>query len=377
MGPRWQYLLRSIIGICFTGWTQLAGSVGFEVSGTITFSQPEHRETPHSQVRFSIKVQDELWFLRLEPKTAEPFDLIEAAYDGVQVYCVTMLETAAKKEIHKHPELLGKLPLANAWIYNGHILHIPHVHWAGPIWLAYGSGTYLKSRTNNMIEPVTTLSVGGVEYDPLARFLQKAEWELATVAPFLPTKVIYYADGVIRVRGVEAGRFPPPFDNGFTNAIYEVIAFTNISGLAFPRVAVLTVFSPKITGVPQRNLRVINQYTIELSQAGLSTYGATFVPQLPDKCVVTDGRLQDEVGTLTYFSEGFWPTVNQLKKTAVYMQARLDRGPQFGTLADTRPRRIVVIAAMILMVIISFVALWHVARKQTRLTRLSRYEKTD
>jgi hypothetical protein len=338
-------------------------SANFGVQGTITFSQPRRPEQADRVAAFSLRVGGDKWFIRLDPRTEQGFDYVEAGSDGSTVYCVTHMETSANREMARRPELKATLSTSTAWVCRGQILHVPTIDCVNPAWLAYASGAYFRSRTNHMTEPVILHNVGGVDYDNTSDFLQQTEWSLNDAFPFSPRRVVYLSDGLIRVRGKTLGARPPPYDAGYTNAVFEVVAFTNAAGVSIPLVATLTVYSPG-----DGQLEVNHEYVIRTIGVDVAASEGRYLPELPARCVVSDARAQDEVGVVVYKSSGRgWPTLQRLKSSAAYGHAR-DR-----TAVETLPpeprRRAIAMAALALTALVGpLLLIWRkqVLKRRTR-----------
>ena len=340
-----------VVAVLMLALTSVFGTVarteGFQVSGTVTFSQPMHPEVRPSAVEFSLRVQDDKWFMRLEPRSGQPFDFIEAGSDGTQVYFVTHKEASARKNIALNPKLASTLNFATAWVYRGQILHHPHAHLANAAWLTYASAAYFRGRTNNTAEPVASL-VGGVAYDHINPFLQEAEWLLEDEPPFTPTRVIYRSDGQVRLNGKVVGSYPPPFDKGFTNAVFEALLFTNNAGLAVPKTAVLKVYSAGIGRHAQTGqLEVKQEYVVQLRSLAALPAGTPWVPLLPPRCVISDARVKDEIGRPLVYStkRKEWPTVDQVRSSSAYSQARAGMQAPVAPLAPGRRGFVIVVLA--------------------------------
>jgi hypothetical protein len=101
------------------------------------------------------------------------------------------------------------------------------------IWLAYASGCYLQSVTNNHYKPVWLLD------DPS---LRKEDYAVPGILDLLsgnlPRQLVYLNDGVIYARAPDGNRAilraPANFKGVVTNATYRVLATTNIDSLLLP-----------------------------------------------------------------------------------------------------------------------------------------------
>jgi hypothetical protein len=100
-------------------------------------------------------------------------------------------------------------------------------------------------------------------------------------------------------------QLPEPFAKGYTNAIYEVLQFTNTFGLMFPQISRLDVYR-LLANTTYLDRRV----EVRATKIRNSCLKSSFVPELAEATLVEDlrnpGRHQD--GPLTYtLKAGLWP----------------------------------------------------------------------
>jgi hypothetical protein len=113
------------------------------------------------------------------------------------------------------------------------------------VWLAYASSCYYDSANPEAVEPVSYLGPGFKEQHVNI----KADWRLLNGrTPFIERSV-EFADGFHYLqKGREFSKepYPPPFDKGFTNCVYSVTQWTNISGSRFPLSWEVLQFKPDL-----------------------------------------------------------------------------------------------------------------------------------
>jgi hypothetical protein len=185
--------------------------------------------------------------------------------------------------------------------------------WVPPIWLAYASHCYLADSSNALIKPIWEFD------DPDLRFTDfrvKAQWSTVDSEIALPTSVVYFNAGKYHVKqgtkhvSIAAA---PPYDKGWTNAIYQVLARTNFSGLSVPLKAEFLRLAPKPGGHSAKELVVIQRTVIET--LSVTNHGLTdgFLPNLANGIVVLDYRLYDDIGApIQYKSSRRWLKKDEL-----------------------------------------------------------------
>lgn len=177
------------------------------------------------------------------------------------------------------------------------------------LWLAYGSGSYFEERTTNRLHPIWSLD------DPyLARqgFTVDASWERYPEGR-LPLKVLYYNDGYARTRsGVR--KWPPPFDQGFTNAIYEVTASTNVLGRWMPLSFRFMRYGVEPTVYSSNRLAIITAVEVRVTEIGWQGTGGVLRPAFRGIADVTDRRFEKSNPSLPMLmykaTNGAWLGVN-------------------------------------------------------------------
>lgn len=217
--------------------TMAFGAVAYEYEATGTFegSRPlaDGKIAKQQKQWFHICVRGCQWQVRVVPEDAGPgfefLDYLESGFDGHDLRTLVSLKANA--------------PGKDRW--GGNVTHEPvpllaiepHVP---VIWLALASTCYLDRAGTSSLVAVYSASVARA---PVAvKVMRKDE------PPRLPEKIFFLSDGYDRRVG-QPRKWPPPYDKGFTNAIYEATAFTNIAGLNLPLHFTVRVLRPGPRGL--------------------------------------------------------------------------------------------------------------------------------
>jgi hypothetical protein len=285
----------------------------YEVEGHVTywnFQNSRDRSSREPDVHFRLSVDGRRWFVHTTTDSKELYDYVEAAYDESWLYCVRNMMTAVRK--NRNETGSAGANVATASIGRGEILHDPFAPTISPIWLAFASGAYFDRTTNGMAEPAIDYSAENF-YSTRDPFRQMLRLTRHASFPKLPEEVTYFDDGFEHFRG-SLQRRPPPYDAGFTNAIYQVLRWTNVGELALPAMSRLDIFAPKDAvhapkhpGKTNTVLILQQRYLMSLTASRQNLTTAVFRPTLPGVTAVCDARFYDEVPVLqSYFASKDW-----------------------------------------------------------------------
>jgi hypothetical protein len=228
--------------------------------------------------------------------------------------------------------------------YHGVVPHIEAAREISPVWLSYASASYFRSRTNAAVEPGFVSDASGRIYGPPGHPQLRGQWTLSESRPAFATWVTYFDDGIVRTPNGAAKRVPP-YDKGFTNAIFQVDAFTNVNDVAVPLSASLHLLRPRRGGTSSNDLDVLVEYQITLTNAGRAEEITDFQPALPGITAIRDERY----GVLNYFGTNEWPTVEQLQNGEYFKTLRSINMP-VGMSAEPLTRRALQVALAILLI---------------------------
>jgi hypothetical protein len=228
--------IRNLSWAILIGWLSIIRVCAYEYEADGMLEGETHsargdvvKEEP---VSFKIYVRDCQWLIHITQQN-DSSKYREIGFDGHTMYYSAMLDEKVVANMNPKPALwTGGLSL-EAVPFNGVQPNIP------VIWLALASSCYLDDAKDHLIPPYSTDAVRGSLPALVSRMNDLLK---------LPQAITFFDDGFSRKYGVPRQR-PPPFDKGFTNAIYTVNTFTNIGGYNLPREFTLEVFLPASSNV--------------------------------------------------------------------------------------------------------------------------------
>ena len=238
------------------------------------------------------------------------------------------------------------------------------------VWLAYASQNYFRSLVTNRIEPVWNLD------DPALRanhFTCAAQ--IQTDAAGLPLEVIYLSDGVYR--GLDGTKnlpitrnLPPPYDKGFTNAVFQRISSRLVDGTQVPDVFRFTLYATPIAAPVPLLLRLVVEGRLTSSTV-VSTADPDLRPQFQGRASVWDSRVTGVVSVpnvtnIPYsyagyrVTNGFWLDSNKLNAIRPKYEAFLLRDYKRQS-KGIHSRRVAAYGTLVTMAVLSLgfaLALW-------------------
>jgi hypothetical protein len=158
------------------------------------------------------------------------------------------------------------------------------------IWFAYCSASYFQSLSNSMALPIWSPEDPTLYRQP---FEMLVYYKVGEAAPHLPASVDFINDGVYRSynsrqKMLDVIQLSPPYDRGFTNAFYRVLAGTNCGNLVLPASFVFQVYSSPISAGSKPFPRLIVRGTA--SRVANAAPEAGLPPQFAGVASVTDWR---------------------------------------------------------------------------------------
>jgi hypothetical protein len=220
---------------------------------------------------FSMAVNGCKWFLKKIPKKfiragkPRPMeDYTEASTDLTNFYFLVSFEGMVKTNANS-------LNTASGMIGNG-IAPYGQDPTISLLWYAFGSGCYFQKQQANdaYIYGVASFKNPGFYSKD---FRVKADWQLESVPPHLPQKIIFTGEYKFLHDNPDA-TFPEPLDP--TNCIYTALEFTNVDGLTFPckgiaefptTNSITPTFEFTVVGITSHNAR--EDYTVQIPGTAL------------------------------------------------------------------------------------------------------------
>ncbi|HWQ91084.1 MAG TPA: hypothetical protein VN673_05395 [Clostridia bacterium] len=184
------------------------------------------------------------------------------------------------------------------------------------IWLAYCSHDHIRSQTRNSLPYVWKQGPDLAKPEDVIQ----SKTSLSDARPNLPTKVDFYNKGFgFALRGSNAVIEPllPPFNDGYANAVYEALAWTNVDGFSVPKSFALTVWAPKPDGRVPSDLRMFAQAAGKTTLVRFPCSRTNFVPALPVTTCISDERS----GLQYLVQAGQWPMTTNESQLRSYDRA--------------------------------------------------------
>ncbi len=326
----------------------------FEAEGHITYSMENKKfgRSYQNIKRFIVERNNDQWKIRTvnddQGSALDSFFAFEeSGYDGTNVF---YLEQHDKQKLKAtvDPKVLqsdrfalgvGRVVTANAPRMEPTLIY--------PIWLAYASLPYFSSLTNG--KAVSPLFV----QDGLMPEIQfPAKWNLEN--SFFISDINWFCEGGYAVTGSygkpEFKKFPPPYDNGFLQARFQVTTWTNFDGMSLPKDFTMVQYDPAgvADGVTNFNVAYIITGTLETIQK-LDAFSPA--PELTTRTIIHDFRYKFGDQTISYQTTNSWYTDQEIKTI-------LDRKGLIPLKLDTiNNKRILVIGIMAALTIIPILIL--------------------
>ena len=187
------------------------------------------------------------------------------------------------------------------------------------LWLMFASGCYLAEKAGQEIAPIYDINACASFHKDLT---QPADWMLTETEPHLPAFVAY-----MNTRGIFAGKttngvmkylpLRPPYNQGYTNALYAVTGWTNVENLVLPTGFTYHLFEPVGGGKSKDDLRVIARAFGIITNFSTAHSAAGLSPELPVNSVVVDRRLmhaKDPIEIVTYSGNAGVISTEQARK---------------------------------------------------------------
>jgi hypothetical protein len=246
----------------------------YEADGTLdgTNYLAHGSTTKLAQVTFKLYVRDCQWFVHITQQNAKT-KYVEAGFDGQALYKSAFLDEKSVANLTPKPVLWTGSITPDTVPFFAPEPHIPI------IWFALASGCYLNGAKDRLIPPYST----DIKRDAIVANVTRL-----SAMPSLPQTVIFLDDGINRKFG-EPSQHPPPYENGFTNAIYIVNAFTNIGGYVLPSEFTLKVYRPA-SSTETNKIEILAEYDGYVNNFNPKCVLKTFIPDVESAGFILDKR---------------------------------------------------------------------------------------
>ncbi len=151
--------------------------------------------------------------------------------------------------------------------------------------------------------------------------------ERTPAAPRLPARAVFLSDGVIDStrRSARVLRYPPPFDKGFTNAVYSVTRSTNRNGMVLPLAAEVVVYLGRPEARSDAEVQPAYVFSFAVTNLEEATAPRTFQPALPGLTLVSDERFATDTNLALrqlLYTTTRWRELNEVSNSREYQEAR-------------------------------------------------------
>lgn len=318
----WVLRLKPFFAICLSVQASAAPDTLFQAVGKVTcekINTDSGQVFVDREVNFSVSVDGCRWLIRTwAPSTFQTNGISyrEVGCDGTNIYAVTAFDGD-----YNPMSVAGKAAYSNGMTGNppatfqksrndGTAVVTPGLcpdptkvdQLTIPVWLAYVSSCYLAQSTNSHLRPPYSMG----PFVDTGDFSVAAQWEWFPESRF-PSRVIYFDDGNVHgPSGPTALR--PPYDQGYTSAVYEVLSTAQIDSSSLPSEFRLTRFGPAKGGKRNTDLRTVATFTGKAENFWVSRVPDSYVPSLPTNSYVRDQRFPwpGQSGFLYVSSNGVW-----------------------------------------------------------------------
>lgn len=305
-------LEKSLVARLMMGAFSLLGPVlngeVINIEGTFNYRVTRNNQIKYVETKdfiLAIDVNSDRWIIR----TAKPgsINYTEKSYVGDALYTLSC----------EYLQTNGNSFRANVGKIEEFPVPDPDGSRINTLWLGYGSAAYFKKRTNNLVHPHWPLDDPGAR---LRGFTVEGRWALNKDALGLPISVVYLSDGIFRGVSDRTGQTvsfpePPPFNQGFTQAVFMATLSTNVGAYRVP-----LEYTFKRFAIENGKYELLTEETASARHVELRASRDNFLPLYIGKVDIGDGRFRvpnfNHPNKFDYFtyssSNGVWPTFAQV-----------------------------------------------------------------
>jgi hypothetical protein len=191
----------------------------------------------------------------------------------------------------------------------------------GPIWITYLSAAYLRQADPLKMPPPVSLNVAGGSsiWSFQKPYYEKSRW-LANDLSGLPNEFVAmdeeeYLKGIRNDQLVRIKAYPRPFEKGFTNIVFKVLAYQEVFGKQLPKISQLDVFW---IAFPAIKYEKIHHFTIEASDFSRPPLARIPEPIISGVAAVADMRKTTNGVPIVvnYLASNSFPAADELPRFA-------------------------------------------------------------
>lgn len=292
------FYLRNVSLAIVIGWLSVirADAYEYEADGILDGENfvVSGRVVKEEAVSFKVYVRDCQWLIHITQQNAHT-KYMEVGFDGNTMYYSSMLDEKLIADVKPKPPLWAGGLSFDVVPFNGSVPNMPVV------WLALASSCYLNDAKSNLIPAYSTDEIRASMPAIVVRMNDALK---------LPQSIIYLDDGFDWHLGTPHKR-QPPYDTGFTNAIYSVNVVTNIGGYVLPRQFTLDVFLAASTGIAP-----YTKYNGIVNNARAECSLTNFIPETGGVGFMNDFRFVSTDATRKtgfYYHTNRWMNTNEVE----------------------------------------------------------------
>jgi hypothetical protein len=272
-------------------WQSNAAGQSFSAEGILGHrSYIQDMAGEETQYKVTIHVKSPQWQIRIEPLagngTNGTVSSCTAGYDGEAFYVVSAGNTMENQQFNG-PQDASPMPVACVGLdFTGII--------SPQMGAAFVCFSFVPDVRNNLL---TGNKGTCIWHDPLL-IRHRVKFDVTTqthpAQSLVEKTVVWQNDGRVRFendsRELLKKAWPPPYDKGYTNAVYTA-TFTNMSGTLMPLAATLVTFIPDLVANGGNGKLLTDEiYSMRISHIFPSCQITEFKPELPPMTRVIDLR---------------------------------------------------------------------------------------
>lgn len=339
---------------------------GYTVKGVIDFkevrfSQERSFYYKTNQIEFELQALDCRWWIRLGTHDPKVYDYRIVSHVDGNAFLLLSYDTRTRFSRAEGKEMPSGI-VADGTVIKGGLPGFDFAEEAGAVWLAYASSC--DFHVNPTSERRQVPFARYVKARPLSSgdtpAIQHARWEISDQPPHLPTKVDYIITNVVTEAGYRVRSIGDDTNQLFTNVTFRTLSFTDFGGYRFPHEAVVSNYRLVNDNNDKQNLKVQLCQEMRVIQTNI-TLGVSlrsFKPQLPGKTIISEERFNNGSGLdFVYFATNNWPSEAAARNSQEYKRALAAVRARQPNPLSTRPNPIVLLAALLLIGVLPWLAI--------------------